>query len=86
MRERQLDLQTLRRSAAEWRRRGLTPPEAIEAMVTARINEGPFPHAGGGQDPAYADFFSEIGLPEAAVKRPAAVEDTGSIADEARTA
>lgn len=63
MREPQLDLQTLRRSAAEWRRRGLTPPDAIEAMVTARINSGPFPHAGGDQDPAYADFFSDDGLP-----------------------
>lgn len=75
MREHQLDLQTLRRSASEWRRRGLTPPDAIEAMVTARINSGPFPHGGGAQDPAYADFFSEDGLPGARITTPDAFTD-----------
>ncbi|KQO61449.1 hypothetical protein [Curtobacterium sp. Leaf261] len=79
MREHQHDLQTLRRSASEWRRRGLTPPEAIEAMVTARINSGPFPHAGGAQDPAYADFFSEAALLDGRM-------DSDTLADEARSA
>jgi hypothetical protein len=45
-------LETLRLDPTEWRRRGLTPPDAIAAMVEERLNAG---HAG--VDPSYADFF-----------------------------
>lgn len=55
---RSLDLDSLRRSSAEWRRRGLTPPDAIAAMVAARV-AGPSDAAFIGGDPAYADFFTE---------------------------
>jgi hypothetical protein len=42
-------LRRLRADPAEWRRRGLTPPDAITAMVEERL--------GSPLDPSYADFF-----------------------------
>ncbi|MFZ7086718.1 hypothetical protein [Curtobacterium sp. RRHDQ10] len=55
---RPLDLDSLRRSASEWRRRGLTPPDAIAAMVAERV--GGMAHAPlTTGDPAYADFFTD---------------------------
>lgn len=45
-------LAQLRRNPAEWRRRGLTPPADIEAMVRSRIDHG-VP-----AEPTYADFFT----------------------------
>jgi hypothetical protein len=44
-------LASLRKNPMEWRRRGLTPPDALRAMVEERI------HDGGKADPSYADFF-----------------------------
>lgn len=48
-------LATLRQNPIEWRRRGLTPPDALAAMVEARVSgttklRRPV-------DPSYADFF-----------------------------
>jgi hypothetical protein len=43
-------LKQLRENPVEWRRRGLTPPSVIEAMVAERL--------GSPVDPSYADFFS----------------------------
>ncbi|ROP65066.1 hypothetical protein EDF24_1126 [Curtobacterium sp. PhB130] len=48
-------LTQLRQNPAEWRRRGLTPPDVIQAMVERRLAE-PGHHAPVG-DPSYADFF-----------------------------
>jgi hypothetical protein len=51
----QNDITQLRANPLEWRRRGLTPPDAIQAMVEERLREpGHSPVVG---DPAYADFF-----------------------------
>lgn len=45
----------LRQYPTEWRRRGLTPPADLDAIVTARINQAPpYPV----REPAYADFFT----------------------------
>lgn len=57
-RSRSLDLEALRRSSAEWRRRGLTPPDAIAAMVAERV-AGSADGSSVGGDPAYADFFGD---------------------------
>lgn len=44
----------LRQNPMEWRRRGLTPPAALQAMVDAKIRSyDPQPAA----EPSYADFF-----------------------------
>ncbi|WP_175470107.1 hypothetical protein [Curtobacterium sp. MCBA15_001] len=51
----QNDLHQLRSNPMEWRRRGLTPPDVIQAMVEQRLAEpGHSPLVG---DPSYADFF-----------------------------
>lgn len=50
-----LSLDTLRQRPVEWRRRGLTPPSELNAIVAARL-DGPgstFVPA----EPSYADFF-----------------------------
>lgn len=52
------DLDSLRRSASEWRRRGLTPPDAIAAMVAERVGASAGGPLGSG-DPVYADFFGK---------------------------
>jgi hypothetical protein len=48
-------LNALRQNPTEWRRRGLTPPDALAEMVEARVSgtsrmRRPL-------DPSYADFF-----------------------------
>lgn len=51
-----LDRQTLaqlRQNPMEWRRRGLTPPDALQQMVETRLAQGMHP-----ADPSYADFFA----------------------------
>ncbi|MBT2502208.1 hypothetical protein [Curtobacterium sp. ISL-83] len=48
-------LDELRQFPGEWRRRGLMPPHALEAMVAARLA---MHHHTGTPDPTYADFFS----------------------------
>lgn len=48
-------LDTLRQHPVEWRRRGLTPPGEIEAMVAARIGEPALARVP--SDPSYSDFF-----------------------------
>ncbi|MCJ1714746.1 hypothetical protein ACLBWP_06650 [Microbacterium sp. M1A1_1b] len=45
-------LDQLRRDPAEWRRRGLTPPADLEAIVRSRVGHG-VP-----AEPTYADFFT----------------------------
>lgn len=50
-----VSLEVLRRHPGEWRRRGLTPPSELDALVAARV-------AGTersivASEPAYADFF-----------------------------
>jgi hypothetical protein len=48
------DLVRLRQDPREWRRRGLTPPAALDAMVRERVlGDGGLP-----VDPSYADFFT----------------------------
>jgi hypothetical protein len=51
-----VSLEVLRRHPMEWRRRGLTPPSELDALVAARIEgtERSFVTA----EPAYADFFA----------------------------
>jgi len=50
-----ITLEMLRAHPTEWRRRGLTPPAELDAMVAARV-------ATTGShlpvDPSYADFFA----------------------------
>jgi hypothetical protein len=45
----------LRQNPMEWRRRGLTPPDVIRAMVEERLAEPGHTQPVG--DPSYADFF-----------------------------
>lgn len=45
-------LEELRRDPAEWRRRGLTPPDDLAAIVRSRVGHGSV------ADPTYADFFA----------------------------
>jgi hypothetical protein len=45
----------LRQNPIEWRRRGLTPPDVIQAMVQERLAEPGLNQPVG--DPSYADFF-----------------------------
>ncbi len=48
-----------RRDSAEWRRRGLTPPEELAALVSARLHDLP-------AAPTYGDFFQAPGHPPGA--------------------
>jgi len=48
-------LDDLRRDPLEWRRRGLTPPAALDALVHARVHGRPVADAA---ELAYADFFA----------------------------
>ncbi|MEV7932692.1 hypothetical protein [Curtobacterium sp. ER1/6] len=51
----QSTLMQLRANPMEWRRRGLTPPDALQAMVEERLAQpGHSPIVG---DPSYQDFF-----------------------------
>lgn len=53
---RRQDLVQLRQDPREWRRRGLTPPAALDAMVRERVlGDGALP-----LDPSYADFFTAV--------------------------
>jgi hypothetical protein len=45
----------LRQNPLEWRRRGLTPPDVIQAMIEERLAEPGHNQPVG--DPSYADFF-----------------------------
>ena len=58
MHEYHLDLATLRQSPEEWRRRGLTPPDAIASMVSDRVKGGGLRLLPQVADPSYADFFT----------------------------
>jgi hypothetical protein len=49
------NLVQLRQNPMEWRRRGLTPPDVIRAMVEERLAEPG--HTQSFTDPSYADFF-----------------------------
>ncbi|ROP74018.1 hypothetical protein [Curtobacterium sp. PhB115] len=49
-------LDRLRQHPVEWRRRGLTPPHELAAMVAARLEEPTAAHIPA--DPSYADFFT----------------------------
>lgn len=49
-------LAALRQHPTEWRRRGLTPPDELAAIVAARLHE-PMTQTYG-REPAYADFFA----------------------------
>jgi len=49
-------LASLRQHPTEWRRRGLTPPDELAAIVAARLHE-PMTQTYG-REPAYADFFT----------------------------
>jgi len=51
----QSTLMQLRANPVEWRRRGLTPPDAIQAMVEERLAQPG--HAQLVGDPSYQDFF-----------------------------
>lgn len=51
----QHSLAELRQYPREWRRRGLTPPAALDAIVTARLNDTVGLAA---PKPTYADFFA----------------------------
>jgi hypothetical protein len=48
-------LAQLRQNPMEWRRRGLTPPDVIRAMVEERLSEPGHTQPVG--DPSYSDFF-----------------------------
>ena len=49
------NLALLRQNPMEWRRHGLTPPAALQAMVDARVRSyDPAPST----EPSYADFFA----------------------------
>ncbi|MFZ7089331.1 hypothetical protein [Curtobacterium sp. RRHDQ10] len=48
------NLAELRQDPIEWRRRGLIPPAALEAMVNERV--GAVAHVPA--EPSYADFFA----------------------------
>ncbi|MBT2502701.1 hypothetical protein [Curtobacterium sp. ISL-83] len=48
-------LMQLRSDPAEWLRRGLTPPDVIQAMVEERLAIPGLAQPVG--DPSYADFF-----------------------------
>ncbi|MEN0101624.1 hypothetical protein ACO0E1_05415 [Curtobacterium sp. RRHDQ66] len=48
-------LSQLRQNPVEWRRRGLTPPDVIQAMVNERLAEPG--HNAPMTNPSYADFF-----------------------------
>jgi hypothetical protein len=48
-------LNQLRSNPVEWRRRGLTPPDVIQAMIEQRLAEPG--HAQPLGDPSYQDFF-----------------------------
>jgi hypothetical protein len=47
-------LTILRTRPAEWRRRGMTPPAELEAIVAARVGDS---YGRVLTDPSYADFF-----------------------------
>lgn len=51
----QSDITQLRANPLEWRRRGLTPPDVIQAMVEERLREPGHSQPVG--DPSYSDFF-----------------------------
>ena len=48
-------LNQLRSNQVEWRRRGLTPPDVIQAMIEQRLAEPGHSQPVG--DPSYQDFF-----------------------------
>ncbi|MCA5922292.1 MULTISPECIES: hypothetical protein [Curtobacterium] len=48
-------LKQLRSNPVEWRRRGLTPPDVIQAMIEQRLAEPGHSQPVG--DPSYQDFF-----------------------------
>jgi hypothetical protein len=51
-----ISLDVLRRHPVEWRRRGLTPPSELDALVAARI--AGYERSAAPAEPAYADFFA----------------------------
>ncbi|MGN7190393.1 MULTISPECIES: hypothetical protein [unclassified Curtobacterium] len=51
----QNSLMQLRANPMEWRRRGLTPPDVIQAMIEERLAEPGHSQPVG--DPSYQDFF-----------------------------
>jgi len=51
-----VSLDVLRRHPVEWRRRGLTPPSELDALVAARV--AGYERSAAPAEPAYADFFS----------------------------
>ncbi|MBF4595783.1 MULTISPECIES: hypothetical protein [Curtobacterium] len=51
----QSTLNQLRSNPVEWRRRGLTPPDVIQAMIEQRLAEPGHSQPVG--DPSYQDFF-----------------------------
>ncbi|WP_175477448.1 hypothetical protein [Curtobacterium sp. MCBA15_008] len=51
-----ITLEMLRAHPTEWRRRGLTPPAELDAMVAARVANTPGSRLP--VDPSYADFFA----------------------------
>ncbi len=51
-----IPLDVLRRHPTEWRRRGMTPPSELDALVAARVAGTDRPFAVG--EPSYADFFA----------------------------
>lgn len=51
-----ITLEMLRAHPTEWRRRGLTPPAELDAMVAVRVANTPGSHLP--IDPSYADFFA----------------------------
>ncbi|WP_181436771.1 MULTISPECIES: hypothetical protein [unclassified Curtobacterium] len=48
-------LNQLRSNPVEWHRRGLTPPDVIQAMIEQRLAEPGHSQPVG--DPSYQDFF-----------------------------
>lgn len=51
-----ISLDVLRRHPGEWRRRGLTPPSELDALVAARV--AGYERSAAPAEPAYADFFT----------------------------
>ena len=54
----EISLDLLRTRPTEWRRRGLTPPDELTAIVAARVANTGAGHVRAAGEPSYADFFT----------------------------
>ncbi len=52
----EINLDLLRPQPTEWRRRGLTPPAELDAIIASRLAGTPRTYVPA--EPSYADFFA----------------------------